>query len=156
MALCDPCYDVILMYEQDLNLEGSSAIAFRDWLASRDDKDSMPKTLPQLPGLLYSSWESFCDSLDSYCPVCCVVWRRIRKSPTASYRAENRPGFHIWVDGGVSQDGNSGCLMLKCSTGTTDSESITLAFQRTTKQRFEGKIASLMHSHWGTATDYPL
>ena len=162
MALCDPCYNLIHILEQQhirpkqhpeqetlketwedqygyqYLPTSSSVTAFRDWLSARNDKSSIPETLPQLPGLIHSSWNSFCKSLDSFCPVCWVVWRHIRESPATSYHDENRSGFWLWFHHGLDLTGNTGLIELNCSADIRDADNIVFSYARTTKQRFQG------------------
>lgn len=164
MALCNPCYDLFCIIEQDNPSEEDdfrdqevdpddwfvgddspvnsypSGTVFRDWLEARDANESLPNTLPQLSGLVHSSWTSFCDSLDSYCPVCWVVWRHIRDSPTSSYRGQTRQIFYLWLVHGSRLTSIWGELELECSASVKDSDKIVISFQRTTKQRFEGNF----------------
>lgn len=167
MALCDPCYDLFCLlepdqvpeeqcHEQDTIREVSGnedehfaiASVFRDWLRDRfqdrfsdvSDECHVLEDLPHLPGLIHSSWQSFCKSLDNFCPVCWVVWRHIRESPMASYRNEARQGFYLWFDRGVDLKDCYGRLYLCCSTDIHDWDNVALLFKRTTKQRFEGNL----------------
>ncbi|RGP81760.1 hypothetical protein FLONG3_145 [Fusarium longipes] len=156
MALCGPCYDLIRVCQQHTDLGHrhpyTSAYKFRDWLAGQDDGDSMKEALPRLPGLIHSSWKSFCDSLDNYCPFCWIVWSHIRDSPTALYHNENRLVFNVWLDRHNPLRGG-GILWLKCSAEIKDYKFVKLMFQRTTKQQFEEKLARTpVEQHMGSET----
>ena len=152
MALCDPCYGLFRILEQesvrdplgdedqDNDEQGAKPTAFRNWISARDNKGAIPKTFPQLPGLIHSTWESFCKSLDCFCPICWIVWRHIRDSPMASYRdkAQVHQKFYLWLSGRYNMMDVSGTLSLQCSHDMKARNAIPLRFKRTTKQRFEG------------------
>src|SRR5688572_138988 len=123
MALCDPCYDLFRIFEGHRNPEvqpREDVFAFRDWLSAQDDQHSVSRTLPQLPGLIHSSWKSFCDSLDSFCPVCWMVWRHIRDSPLTSYRDQVRQEFVLFLYYGRHLTHVSGAVSLRCLSDIKD------------------------------------
>ena len=156
MALCDTCCDLPRSFERDHIPEDQrrkqeavekswgdpkdpfSTTAFSKWLLVRDMKGSIPETLPQLPGLMHSSWDSLCESLDAFCPVCWIVWRQIRESPTASYRDEVHQKFYLWMRSRYNNRGGTETLELLCSRDMKARDRITLLFRRTTKERYEG------------------
>jgi hypothetical protein len=133
MALCDPCYNLIHDDDGDNPFLRDALI---HWFNS--NKDSTTEALPQRSRLTHTSWESFCDSLDNYCPICWVVWHHIRDSPVASYRSQVCQRFSLWLDGGHQDSDDSGVLELKYSCETQDSDDIVVKYIRTTKQQFEG------------------
>lgn len=151
MALCDPCYDLFRILQQESckeqhedghgkGDEGASATAFCDWILAQDNIGSTPETVPQLPGLIHSTWESFCKSLDCFCPVCWIVWRHIRESPMTSYRDQVHQKFYLWLNVGYTLIDVSGNLVLLCCTYIKTWDPISLRFKRTTQQRFEGNL----------------
>jgi hypothetical protein len=150
MALCDPCYALFRILERDDIPEDQrrqEETVKEVWKDEDDDSPSATEfqgclsfsmTLSQPPGLIHSSWGSFCESLDSFCPVCWIVWRHIRESPMASYHDEVRQEFYLCPTGGHDLTNVSGTLELQCSHDTKTWDAIVLWFKRTTKQRFEG------------------
>jgi hypothetical protein len=143
MSLCKTCQKTLPTFPASESTEesiaGTSKIALKrgDWQRSQRFHEfwSLKQTL-----LWHTAWESLVESLNHDCPICWILWRDIRASPTASFNKERITGFKAEIIETYYSTFWSRYQINICLMGhRLERKNMSLSFWKTTKEIYLGK-----------------